>query len=249
MAHMRGSGVDIRSGLQCREIVRAPDGRLGYRAAASGDGGAGDTVAATVEDAGFDCVLFAVSRAPVSAALHLDRAGITVDSRGFIPVDEFQNTATAGVYALGDTTDAPALTPVAIAAGRRLADRLFGGQPRAKVDTANTPTVVFSHPPAGSVGLSEAQAAAAHGRGNIKIYESRFVNMRYALCAGKPPSVVKLITAGARETVVGCHIIGDGADEMLQGFAVAMNLRATKPDFDRTIAIHPTAAEEVVTLR
>jgi len=252
LAHMRATGIDIRANLQCREIFRAGDGSLGYRADAAtraGDGAAGKTATAATEEAGFDCVLFAISRAPATAALHLDRAGITVDSRGFIPVDDFQNTATAGVYALGDITAAPALTPVAIAAGRRLADRLFGGQPDAKLDPENIPTVVFSHPPAGSVGLSEAQAVAAHGRANIKIYASRFVNMRYAPCADKPPSAVKLITAGARETVVGCHIVGDGADEMLQGFAVALNMGATKADFDNTVAIHPTAAEEVVTLR
>lgn len=247
MAHMQSGGVDIRANLQCREIFRAADGSFGYRADA-GDDGAGDGDDAT-EDAGFDCVLFAVSRAPDTAALRLGNAGIAVDARGFIPVDAFQNTAAAGVFALGDITDAPALTPVAIAAGRRLADRLFGRQADAKLDADNIPTVVFSHPPAGSVGLSEAQAVAAHGRENIKIYAGRFVNMRYALGDHKPPSAVKLITAGPQETVIGCHIIGDGADEMLQGFAVAMNMRAAKPDFDRTIAIHPTAAEEVVTLR
>ena len=244
LARMHSSGVDIRAGLQCREIFRAPDGGLGYRADAT------ETHAgAPVEDAGFDCVLFAISRAPHTAALQLHRAGIRVDAGGFIPVDEFQNTAAAGVYALGDITAAPALTPVAIAAGRRLADRLFGGQARAKLELDNIPTVVFSEPPAGSVGLSEAQAVAAHGRAQVKIYTSRFVNMRYALGADKPPSVVKLITAGAREVVVGCHVVGDGADEMLQGFAVALKMRATKADFDRTVAIHPTAAEEVVTLR
>ena len=244
LARMHSSGVDIRAGLQCRAIFRAPDGGLGYRADAT------ETHAgAPVEDAGFDCVLFAISRAPDTAALRLDRAGIRVDAGGFIPVDEFQNTAAAGVYALGDITAAPALTPVAIAAGRRLADRLFGGQARAKLELDNIPTVVFSEPPAGSVGLSEAQAVAAHGRAQVKIYTSRFVNMRYALGADKPPSVVKLITAGAREVVVGCHVVGDGADEMLQGFAVALKMRATKADFDRTVAIHPTAAEEVVTLR
>ena len=244
LARMHSSGVDIRAGLQCRAIFRAADGGLGYRADAT------ETHAgAPVEDAGFDCVLFAISRAPHTAALRLDRAGIRVDARGFIPVDEFQNTAAAGVYALGDITAAPALTPVAIAAGRRLADRLFGGQARAKLELDNIPTVVFSEPPAGSVGLSEAQAVAAHGRAAVKIYTSRFVNMRYALGADKPPSVVKLITAGPREVVVGCHVVGDGADEMLQGFAVALKMRATKADFDRTVAIHPTAAEEVVTLR
>ncbi|MDD9875015.1 MAG: glutathione-disulfide reductase [Gammaproteobacteria bacterium] len=237
MTHMRDSGVDIRTGVQCREIHRAADGSLGYRAA----GGASDS--------GYDCVIFAISRHPDSAALQLGSAGITADSGGFIPVDAFQNTAAGGIYAVGDITPAAALTPVAIAAGRRLADRLFGNQPQAKLDYDNIPTVVFSHPPIGSVGLSEAQAAEAHGRARIKVYLSRFVNMRYAVSDHQAPTVVKLITAGARERVVGCHVVGEGADEMMQGFAVAIKMGATKADFDSTVAIHPTAAEELVTLR
>ena len=237
MAQMQQSGIDIRTGVLCREIYREGDGSLGYRAT-TGD-----------SDSGYDCVIFAVSRHPNVAALELGNAGISTDRKGFIPVDEFQNTEAGGIYAVGDVTPSAALTPVAIAAGRHLAERIFGGQPEAKLDFDNIPTVVFSHPPIGTVGLSQERAIEAHGEEQIKVYQSRFVNMRYAVSEHKPPTVVKLITAGPREKVVGCHVIGEGADEMMQGFAVAVKMGATKADFDNTIAIHPTAAEELVTLR
>ena len=237
MEQMRQSGVDIRTGVLCEELYRADDGSLGYRAV----GGESDS--------GYDCVIFAVSRHPNTADLALDNASITPERGGFVGVDEFQNTTAAGIYAVGDVTPATPLTPVAIAAGRHLADRLFGGQPEAKLDFDDIPTVVFSHPPIGTVGLSHERAVEVHGAENIKVYESRFVNMRYAVSEHKPPTVVKLITAGADEKVIGCHVVGDGADEMMQGFAVAVKMGATKTDFDNTVAIHPTAAEEFVTLR
>ncbi|MGI9311304.1 MAG: FAD-dependent oxidoreductase, partial [bacterium] len=243
MKQMRADGIDIRTNLPCKEIFRADDGSFGYRAERAGDTNALDS------DSGYDCVLFAISRRANTQPLALGNAGLSVDARGFIAVDEYQNTAADGVYAVGDVTPAPALTPVAIAAGRRLADRLFGGQRDAKLDYDNIPTVVFSHPPIGTVGFSESRAIEVHGAEQVKVYESEFVNMRYALGAHKPPSAVKLVVAGAREQVVGCHVIGDGADEMMQGFAVAIKLGATKADFDNTVAIHPTAAEELVTLR
>ncbi|MGR3985182.1 MAG: glutathione-disulfide reductase [Gammaproteobacteria bacterium] len=235
MAQMRASGVDIRCGVLCDEIYRADDGSLGYRA-----GGGGEH--------GFDCALFAISRHPNTAELELENAGIA-PQRGFVPVDACQNTTAAGVYALGDVTAAVPLTPVAIAAGRRLSDRLFGGKKDARLDYDNIPTVVFSHPPIGSVGLSEARAIEAHGAGNIRVYQSNFANMRYALGAHQPNTLMKLVTAGAEEKVVGCHVVGDGADEMLQGFAVALKMGATKADFDNTVAIHPTSSEELVTMR
>ncbi len=255
MAQMRHSGVDIRTGVLCSEIYRARDGSLGYRSAASRGSADSDSdsdsesASDSESDSGYDCVLFAISRHPNVAALELANAGITPDRNRFIPVDEFQNTAVGGVYAVGDVTPAAPLTPVAIKAGRCLSDRLFGRQPEAKLNPDNIPTVVFSHPPIGTVGLSQARAAEVYGAENIAIYQSRFVNMRYAVSRHQPPTVVKLITAGARETVVGCHVVGDGADEMMQGFAVALNMGATKADFDNTVAIHPTAAEELVTLR
>lgn len=197
---------------------------------------------------GFDCVIWATGRKPNTADLGLDKTSIETNQRGFITTDDYQNTSVKNVYAVGDVTGRAALTPVAIAAGRRLADRLFNQETNAKLDYDLIPSVVFSHPPIGTVGLSEEQARELHGD-DVKIYQSRFINMYYAPTEHKPPTVVKLVTTGAKEKVVGCHIIGFQADEIIQGFAVAVNMGATKKDFDDTMAIHPTAGEELVTLR
>ena len=145
-------------------------------------------------------------------------------------------------------TGAAALTPVAIAAGRRLADRLYGGMQGRHLDYQLIPTVVFSHPPIGTIGMTENEARAEYGD-NMKVYTSGFIAMYYGLGNKKQRSVMKLVTTGSDERIVGCHIIGDGADEMLQGFAVAIRMGATKSDFDDTVAIHPTSAEELVTMR
>ncbi|MGH8231791.1 MAG: glutathione-disulfide reductase, partial [Steroidobacteraceae bacterium] len=152
------------------------------------------------------------------------------------------------LYAIGDVTPRVQLTPVAIAAGRRLSDRLFGGQQHRKLDYDNIPSVVFSHPPIGMVGLSEPEARARYGD-QVKVYTSQFMPMYHALTPRKPREHMKMITVGAEQRVVGIHVIGEGADEMLQGFAVALRMGATKRDFDDTVAIHPTSAEEMVTLR
>ena len=141
------------------------------------------------------------------------------------------------------------LTPVAIAAGRRLADRLFGGQPDRHLSYDLIPTVVFSHPPIGTVGLSEQAARERYPDEPIRIYQADFVSMFYALTDVKPRTWMKLVTVGADERVVGCHMIGQAADEIMQGFAVALTMGARKRDFDDTIAIHPTSAEELVTMR
>ena len=195
-----------------------------------------------------DTVLWAVGREPNSDSLELANAGIEADAGGFVPVDKFQQTNVEHIFAIGDVTGAIALTPVAIAAGRRLADRLYGGMEGRHLDYHNVPTVIFSHPPMGTVGLTEDQARAEYGD-DIKVYSSGFTAMYYALGDKKQRSVMKLITAGPEERVVGCHVIGDGADEMMQGFAVAVRMGATKADFDDTVAIHPTSAEEFVTMR
>src|SRR5262249_25368234 len=137
----------------------------------------------------------------------------------------------------------------AIAAGRRLADRVFGGMTGRHLIYENIPTVIFSHPPFGSVGLSEAQAVERFGAAAIKVYEAHFTPMYHAFTTRKVKTAVKLVVAGREEQVMGCHVIGPGADEMLQGFAVAVRMGATKRDFDDTVAIHPTVAEEVVTLK
>ena len=145
-------------------------------------------------------------------------------------------------------TGRPALTPVAIAAGRRLADRLYGGMDGRHLDYKLIPTVVFSHPPIATVGMTEDAARAEYGDA-VKVYSSGFTPMYYALGDKKQRSVMKLVVVGDDERVLGCHVIGEGADEMMQGFAVAMRMGATKADFDDTVAIHPSNAEELVTMR
>ena len=196
---------------------------------------------------GFDAVIWALGRQPSTADLQIERAGLRTDAQGFLRTDAYQQTTVASIYAIGDVTGRSALTPVAIAAGRRLADRLFNGQIDRHLDYSGIPTVVFSHPPVGTVGLTEAQARADHA--HVEIKTTAFVPMYYALTERRQRCEMKLVLAGAEQRVVGCHIVGDGADEMLQGFAVAMRMGATLKDFQNTVAIHPTNAEELVTMR
>ncbi|MBX3184257.1 MAG: glutathione-disulfide reductase [Polyangiaceae bacterium] len=200
------------------------------------------------ETRGVDQVLWAIGREPNTAELGLESVGLTTDEGGTISVDAYQNTSVPGVYAVGDITGRWPLTPVAIAAGRKLADRLFGGAAEARLDYEDIPTVVFSHPPIGTVGLTEPEARERHGSA-VRCYQTRFTNLYYALVDHKVSTVMKLVTVGPEERVVGIHVMGLGADEMIQGFAVALRMGATKADLDRTVAIHPTAAEELVTLR
>lgn len=197
---------------------------------------------------GFDTILWAVGRAPNTRELNLEAAGVKAQPNGIIPTDAFQNTNVPGIYALGDVTGRDPLTPVAIAAGRRLGERLFGGKPDLKLDYENIPTVVFTHPPIGKVGLTEPEARDRFGD-TLTVYETAFTPMRYALNDHGPKTAMKLICAGPEERVVGIHMIGDGVDEMLQGFAVALKMGATKADLDNTVAIHPCSAEELVTLK
>ncbi len=196
----------------------------------------------------YDCVLWAVGRAPNVAELNLAAAGVTSDDAGFVPVDDYQKTNVEHIFALGDVTGRAALTPVAIAAGRRLADRLYGGMDGRHLSYDCIPTVIFSHPPIGTIGLTEEQARARHGE-DVKVYTSSFAPMHYAFSEEKVRTAMKLITVGDDERVIGCHMIGDNVDEILQGFAVAIRMGATKREFDDTVAIHPTSAEEVVTMR
>jgi glutathione reductase (NADPH) len=196
---------------------------------------------------GFDTVLWAVGRRPNTGHLNLAAAGVEVLPNGVVPTDVFQNTNVAGVYALGDITGRAPLTPVAIAAGRRLAERLFNDQPNRHLDYENIPTVVFAHPPAGAVGLTEKEARDSGKR--VTIYQTQFQPMRYALNHKGPRTAMKLVCVGDEERVVGIHMVGDGVDEMLQGFAVAVKMGATKAQFDDTVAIHPVSAEELVTLK
>jgi glutathione reductase (NADPH) len=196
----------------------------------------------------FDAVFWAVGRAPSTADLGLEAAGVLVDSAGHVVTDEFQVTSVPHILAVGDVTGREALTPVAVAAGRRTSDRLFGRMAGRRLDYTNIPTVIFSHPPIGTVGLTETAAREKHGAA-VRVYTSEFVPLYNGITSAKPKTRMKLVTVGAEERVVGCHILGPGADEMLQGFAVAVRMGATKRDFDDTVAIHPTAAEELVTMR
>lgn len=198
---------------------------------------------------GLDAVIWAIGRRPNSSELGLEQVRISVDTQGFIPVDAYQTTSAPGVYAVGDVTPGPALTPVAIAAGRRLADRLFGGQTDRHLDTHLVPTVIFSHPPIATVGLSEAAAQLQYGEEAVRVYRTTFTPMFRAFSTDPEKTAMQLVTVGPEERIVGLHAIGDAVDEMLQGFAVALRMGATKRDFDDTIAIHPTSAEELVTLR
>lgn len=232
---MQQSGIELVTGFHPHELKQTDDGIV-----IVGDDGR--------EFGAYDAVVWAVGRAPNSETLNLEAAGVEHDGYGFIRTDEWQQTNVDHIFALGDVTGRAALTPVAIAAGRRLADRLYNGMTDRRLRYHTIPTVIFTHPPIGTVGLTEDEARAEHGD-DVKIYESRFTPMLYAFGETKVPTKMKLIVTGPEETIIGCHIIGDGADEMLQGFAVAIRMGATKSDFDDTVAIHPTSAEELVTMR
>lgn len=196
----------------------------------------------------FDRVLWAAGREPTTKSLQLDKAGITSNPEGFISVDDYQRTCSSNIFAVGDVTGVGMLTPYAINRGRALADWLYGEKEMTPAPE-NIPTVIFSHPPIGSVGLSEKQAIEKYGTENVKVFNSDFKNMLYALSDKKPISKFQIVVSGADEKVVGIHTIGYGSDEILQGFAAAMSAGATKAHLDQTLAIHPTASEELVLMR
>ncbi|OBW91905.1 glutathione reductase [Gallibacterium genomosp. 3] len=196
-----------------------------------------------------DCLVWAIGRVPMTDKLNLEAAGVKTNSKGFIEVDKYQNTNVKGIYAVGDNTGAVELTPVAVAAGRRLSERLFNNKPTEHLDYNLIPTVVFSHPPIGTVGLTEPQAIEQYGAEHVKVYKSTFTSMYTAVTQHRQPCRMKLVCVGDDEKIVGLHGIGFGVDEMIQGFAVAIKMGATKKDFDNTVAIHPTGSEEFVTMR
>ncbi|ORU89783.1 MAG: glutathione-disulfide reductase [Cycloclasticus sp. symbiont of Poecilosclerida sp. M] len=198
-------------------------------------------------DGEFDGILWAVGRAANTDGLNLHAAGLESDQRGFIQTDEWQKTTQDHIFAVGDVTGQIALTPVAIAAARRLSDRLYSDQTDRKLDYDLIPSVIFSHPPIGTIGLTEQQAKERHGEA-VKVYTSSFNPMTQALSVDKQPTAMKLVTVGEDEKIIGCHLFGESSDEILQGFAVAIKMGATKKDFDDTVAIHPTNAEELVTM-
>lgn len=195
-----------------------------------------------------DTLIWATGRTPNTHNIGIENTEIEITDKGIIPANEYQETNVAGVYSIGDASGGAQLTPVAIACGRRLARRLFNGEANLKPKLEYIPTVIFSHPAIGTIGLSEKQANDKYGAENVKVYKSRFTNLYCAISGHRMPTVMKLVVTGDNEKVIGCHMIGLNVDEMLQGFAVAINMGATKQDFDDTIAIHPTASEELVTM-
>jgi glutathione reductase (NADPH) len=195
-----------------------------------------------------DTLIWATGRAPNTQNLGIENTDIEMTSKGVIPANEWQETNVANIYSLGDASGGAQLTPVAIACGRRLSRRLFNGETNLKPHLEYIPTVIFSHPAIGTVGLPEKEAIAKHGQDDIKVYKSRFTALYSAISGFRMPTVMKLVVQGENEKVIGCHMIGLNVDEMLQGFAVAISMGATKQDFDNTIAIHPTSSEELVTM-
>ncbi|MGL9757205.1 glutathione-disulfide reductase [Enterococcus sp. DIV0197] len=196
-----------------------------------------------------DCVLFAGGRVPNTENLGLENTNVTLTKKGFVQVDKYQNTTDEHIFAVGDVIGKIDLTPVAIAAGRRLSERLFNDKKDEHLDYNLVPTVIFTHPPIATIGLTEEEALEKYGEKEIKVYRSRFTPMYFALSDYRQKCEMKLICVGKEEKIVGLHAIGVGVDEMLQGFAVAIKMGATKADFDDTVAIHPTGAEEFVTMR
>lgn len=197
-----------------------------------------------------DCLIWAIGRKPNTDNINLQVTGVETDSQGKIKVDKFQNTNIEGIYAVGDIIEHSIdLTPVAVAAGRRLSERLFNNKPNEHLDYTLVPTVIFSHPPIGTIGLSEMEAIEQYGQEAVKCYTSSFTPMYSAVTEHRQKCFMKLVCLGDDEKVIGLHGIGFGVDEMIQGFAVAIKMGATKADFDNTVAIHPTGSEEFVTMR
>ncbi len=236
MEHMLESGINIIPNTQISSTRKRADGSLEIQCSNH------ENILHV------DSLLWAIGRKAATDKLNLKAAGIEVNADGTIPTDAFQNSNKPGIYAIGDITGRAQLTPVAVAAGRKLAARLFNREPESRQDYENIPTVVFSHPPIATIGKTEDEARALHGDA-VKVYQTRFTPMYYALSDEKSKTTMKLICVGPEEKVIGLHMIGLGVDEMLQGFAVAIKMGASKQDFDRAVAIHPTSSEELVTLR
>lgn len=235
---MELSNYDIRKGVNITKIEKV--GEKNYTVHLTNG---------TVEE-NVDFVLIAAGRPPSTVDLGLENTDIKLGDKQEIVVDEYENTTVDGVYAIGDVTGKWELTPVAIRAGRTLAERLFNNRAGLKVDYTDIPTVIFSHPPVGIIGLTEKAAKEKYGEENIGVYKSNYVNMFYSLIqdsSKKPRDIIKyIVNKKDDERVVGLHLCGRNVDEMLQGASIAIKMGATKKDFDRCIAIHPTGSEEMV---
>jgi glutathione reductase (NADPH) len=190
--------------------------------------------------------MFATGRQPVTAGLGLEAAGVQLDANGAVIVDEYSRSSVPSIHAVGDVTNRIALTPVAIREGAAVATTLFGGR-RVAMDHRDVPHAVFSQPPVGTVGLSEAAAAAACE--SVDVYTATFRPLKNTLSGRNERTLVKLVVDAATRRVVGAHMVGPEAPEIIQGVAIAVKAGLTKDQFDATVAVHPTAAEEFVTLR
>lgn len=228
----RNTNVDLKFNADPVEIRKLDDGSL---VVVDQDG----------NEIECDAVLYATGRKGKIDGLNLESAGVKTEG-SFIPVDDYSRTNVPSIYAVGDVTNRMALTPVALMEGHRLADTLFGGKDR-PVDHEYVASTVFTTPEIGTVGYTEEEAVAKFG--DIDVYKNRFRAMKHSFPQSETYSLFKLIVESKTQRVVGCHVATDGAGEMVQGVAIAIKMGATKEDFDNTIGIHPTSAEELVTMR
>jgi glutathione reductase (NADPH) len=229
---MRGRGIDIRGNSH---VARIDKTAKGYTVTTTG----GDTIAT-------DCVMYATGRKPNTADMGLREIGVEIGEHGAIKVDEWQRTSVKNIYAVGDVIDRINLTPVAIAESRAIAETLYNNNP-IRMDHADVPSAVFSNPPIGTVGLTEDEARAKYGE--VDIYQARFRPMKNTLSGRSERTYMKLVVDQQSDRVVGCHMLGPDAPEIIQGVAIAVKCGATKRQFDQTVGIHPSAAEEFVTMR
>ncbi|MGB0670065.1 MAG: FAD-dependent oxidoreductase, partial [Rhodospirillales bacterium] len=229
---MRRQGLAIHTDVNVKSIDKQADGGF-------------DLLLDNGETLKAGLVMYATGRKPNIKGLGLEEAGVTLTAKGSVQVDEWNRTSQDNIYAVGDVTDRVNLTPVAIAEGHAFADTVFGGKPR-QVDYDNIPSAVFSQPAIGTVGLTEEQARK---RGPVDVYQAKFRAMKHTLSGREEFIIMKLLVDPKTDRVLGCHMLGDDGPELAQGLGIALKAGATKADFDATIGIHPTAAEEFVTMR
>ena len=234
LEQLKEDGIKIVDNFVCQEIEKSGDEFI--------------LKSKTRKSDPFAKILFAAGRVPLTKNLDLEKIGVKTTKENMIVVDKYQNTSQKNIYALGDITGTSQLTPIAVKAGRTLSERLFNNQPKAHLNLNGIPTVVFSHPPIATLGLSESDAKDKFGAQNIEIFTSSFVAMIFAVTKKREPTKIKMICKKDDKRILGIHAIGYAMDEVLQGFAVAFSMNATKDDFDNTLAIHPTSAEELVTM-
>jgi glutathione reductase (NADPH) len=231
---MRGRGIEIHTRCNVTRIEKAP--REGYSVFTS----IGQEISA-------DLVMYATGRGPNTRGLGLAEIGVKTNERGAVAVDAWQRTSIPSIYAVGDVTDRLNLTPVAIGEGRAIAETLFNNNP-IRMDHADVPTAVFSNPPIGTVGLTEEQARKEYGD-DVDVYVARFRPMKNTLSGRDERTLMKLVVDGKSDRVLGCHMLGPDSPEIIQGLAIAVKCGASKRMFDQTVGIHPSAAEEFVTMR